>query len=64
MDTVSGRGWGDVEAVGDLGRVVEVFVQGVDVFEHAATAADDEIVDCDDVLGVFGEGDAADMLPQ
>lgn len=63
MNAVSGRRWGDVEAVGDLGRVIEVFVQGVDVFEYAATAADDEVVNRDDVLGIFGEGYAADMLP-
>ena len=62
MDAVSRRCWGDMEPVGDSCGVVEMLVQGVDVFQNAATAANDKIVDCDDMLGVFREGDSADML--
>ena len=51
-----------MEAVGNLSRVEEMVVEGVYVFEDAAAGADGEVVDRDDVLGVFGEGDAADVL--
>ena len=53
MDAVSGRSWGDMEAIGDLCGVIEMFMQGVNVFENAAAPANDEIVNGDDVLGVF-----------
>lgn len=62
MDTVSRRGRRDVETVFDRGGMVEVFVEGVDVFEDAAAGRDDEVIDCYYVLGVFGQGDAADVL--
>ena len=62
MDAVSRRCWGDMEPVGDCCGVVEMLVQGVDVFQNAASSANNEIVDCDDVLGVLREGDSADML--
>ena len=62
MDAVSGRCWGDVEAIGDLCGVIEMFMQGVDVFENAAAPADDEIVNGNDVLGVFREGNPTNML--
>lgn len=64
MNTVAGRLWGDMEAVGYLCGMIEVFVQSVDVFENAATPADDEVVDCNDVLRVFGKGYTTDMLPR
>lgn len=51
-----------MKAVFDAGRVEEMVVEGVDVFEDGAAAADGEVVDGDDVLGVFGQGDAADVL--
>lgn len=62
MNTVSGRRRGDMEAIGDLRGMIEMLVQGVDVLEDAAATADDEVVDGDDMLGVFGEGYAADVL--
>ena len=62
MDAISGSRGRDVEAVGDLRRMVEMAVQGVDVFEDAATPTDDEVVDGDDMLGVFWKRDSADML--
>ena len=62
MNAVTGRGGSDVEPVGDLCGMIEVFVQGVDVLENAATPTDNQVVDCDDVLGIFRERDAADML--
>ena len=62
MDAVPGRSWCDMEAVGDLCGVVEIFMQGVDVLENAAAPANDEIVNGDDVLGVFREGNSANML--
>ena len=62
MNTVAGSRGGDMEPIGDLCGMIEVFVQGVDVLENTTAPAYDEIVDRDDVLGVFGEGDAADML--
>ena len=62
MDAVSGRSRGDMEAVGDLCRVIEMFMQGVNVLENAAAPANDEIVNGDDVLGVFREGNATNML--
>lgn len=51
-----------MEAVGDLCRVIEMFMQGVNVLENAAAPANDEIVNGDDVLGVFREGNATNML--
>ena len=51
-----------MEAVGDLRWMIEMLVQGVNVFEDAATAADDKVVNRDDMLGVFREGDSTDML--
>ena len=62
MDAVSGRSRGDMEAVGDLCGVIEMFMQGVNVLENAAAPANDEIVNGDDVLGVFREGNATNML--
>lgn len=64
MNTITGRRWGDVKAVGDLCGMIEMFVQCINVFENAAAPADDEVVDCDDVLGVFRKGYATNMLPQ
>ena len=62
MDAVS-RGCGrDMEAVGDLRRMIEMLMQGVDILENATTPTDDKVVDCDDMLRVFGERDSADML--
>ena len=62
MDTVPGRSWCDMEAVGDLCGVIEMSMQGVNVLEHATAPANDEIVNGDDVLGVFREGNATNML--
>ena len=55
MDAVSWRSWGDMEAIGDLCGVIEMFMQGVNVLENTAAPANDEIVNSDDVLGVFRE---------
>ena len=62
MDAVSGRSWGDMEAIGDLCGVIEMFMQGVDVLENAAAPANDKVVNGDDVLRVFREGNATNML--
>lgn len=51
-----------MKPIGDLCGMIEMFVQGVDVLENATAPANDKVVDCDDVLGVLGEGDAADVL--
>ena len=62
MDTVSGGRGRNMEAVGDLRRMIEMLMQGVDVFENATAPTDDKVVDCDDMLRVFGKRDSADML--
>ena len=62
MDTVTGRSRCDMKAVGNLCGVIKMFMQGVNVFENAAAPANDEIVNGDDVLGVFRKGNATNML--
>lgn len=62
MDAVSGCCWRDMESIGDLGGMVEMLVQGVNVFKDAATPTNDEVVDCDDVLGVLREADSTNVL--
>lgn len=51
-----------MEPIGDLCRMIEMFVQGVDVLENAASPADDKVVDCNDVLGVFRKRNATNVL--
>ncbi len=51
-----------METIGYLRGMVEVLMQCVDVLENAAAPADNKVVNGDDMLGVLGEGNSADML--
>lgn len=62
MNTVSRRGGCDVKPIGNLRGMIEMFVQGINIFENAAAAANHKVIYCDDVLGVFWKGDTTNML--
>ena len=51
-----------MEAIRDLRWMIEMLVQCVNVFKDTATAADDKVVNRDDVLRVLREGDSTNML--
>lgn len=51
-----------MEAVLDAGRMVEMLVQGVDVLQDRLLPAHDKIVDDDDVLRIFRESYATNVL--
>lgn len=49
----------DVVALVDLGGVEEVLVEVVHELEKRPFASDADVVDCGEMLGVFGETDTA-----
>lgn len=59
LDAIPRLGRGDVVTLFDSAGVEEVLVQVVDVLEDALLAADDDVVDGREVLGVLGQADAA-----
>lgn len=51
-----------MEAILDCGWIFEMLVESVNILENTAFATDNQIVDGDDVLAVFGQANAADVL--
>ena len=54
LDAITRGLGGNVEAIFDRRWVLEMFVERVDIFENAAFAADNKIVNGNNVLTVFG----------